>query len=58
MLALRYKKVELNKYFDVFREKLINYTIKEMNNAEDIIMIIQDLVGTKASFGDNNDPKT
>ena len=28
VFALKYKKVELKKYFDLFREKPINYTIK------------------------------
>ena len=54
---MRYEKVELKKSFDFFREKLINYTVKELNNAEDILVKIQDLVDTKASFGANNEPK-
>ena len=57
MLALRYKKVELNKFFDVFRENLINYTIKELNNTEYVIVIIQDLMDPKASFDAINEPK-
>ena len=28
VIVLKYQKIELKKYFDVFREKLINDTIK------------------------------
>ena len=35
------KKVELKKYFDVFRKKLIIYIIKKLKNAEDVLVIIQ-----------------
>ena len=51
------KKLELKKYFDVFREKNINYTNKELNNAEDVLMLIQDLVDPKDSFDTNNEAK-
>ena len=53
---MRYEKVELKKSFDFFREKLINYTVKELNNAEDILVKIQDLVDTKAYFDAKNEP--
>ena len=43
VLALIYKKVDLNKYFDVFSRKLIRFAIKEIKNAEDVLMLIQDL---------------
>ena len=57
VLLLRYKKVDLKKYFDVFRQKLINYTSKELKNAEDILMLIQYLMDIKSSFEANNEPK-
>ena len=33
---------------------IINYTIKELNNAEDVLMLIQDLVDIKSSLYVNN----
>ena len=56
MFALRYKKVELKKYFVVFREKLISYRNKELKNSEDILMVIQHLVDPKSSLNANNEP--
>ena len=47
MLVLRYDKEELKKLFDVFRENLINYVIKEINNNEDVLMLIKDLKDLK-----------
>ena len=35
VLALKYEKLELNKSFDVFREKNISYTVNELNIAKD-----------------------
>ena len=43
VLAVNYQKMELKKSFDVFREKLINYNIKELNGAEDFIVLVQDM---------------
>ena len=57
MLALNYDKVELNKSLDVFREKLINYTIKELKNAEDVLVLVQYLEDPKANFDTKNEPK-
>ena len=57
MLALRYKKVDFKKSFGVFQENLINYTIKGLKNAEDVLMLIQYLLDPKASFDANNEPK-
>ena len=53
---MRYEKVDLNSSFDVFRYNLINYTIKELKNSEDVIMLIQDLLYHKAYFDANNEP--
>ena len=50
MLALNYDKVELNKSLDVFREKLINYTIKGLNNSKDVLVLVQDIEDPKGSF--------
>ena len=57
VLAFRYEKLELKKSFDVFIDNLINYMIKELNNSEDVIVIIQDLVDPKAYFDANNKSK-
>ena len=54
---MRHEKVELNKSFDVFREKIFNYTIKELNNAEDVLVLVQDMEYPKAYFGTKNEPK-
>ena len=43
MLTLIYNNVDLNKLFDIFQENLINYAIKELKKAEDVLMLIQDL---------------
>ena len=40
---MRHEKVELNKSFDVFRDKIINYTNKKFNNAKDGILLVQDM---------------
>ena len=57
VLAVRYENVELNKAFDVFQEKIINYVIKEPKNAEGVLMLTQDLVDTKYYFDVRNEPK-
>ena len=57
VFTLKYEKVELNKSFDVFREKLIIYTIKELNNSEYVIMLLQDTEDPNASFNTKNEPK-
>ena len=54
VLALRYKKIDLNKSFDGSQEKLIKYMIKELNNAEDVLVLIQYLVYPKYSFDAKN----
>ena len=54
VLTLRYNKVDLNKSSDIFREKLINYTIKEIKNSGDVLMLIQDLKDPKSFFDYNN----
>ena len=54
VLALKYEKVELDKSFDVFREELINYTIKELNNSEDVLVLVQDTEDQKASSETKN----
>ena len=41
VLAFRYKKVDLNQYFDVFQKKVTNYTIKQLKKTEDVLMIIK-----------------
>ena len=47
----------MKKSFDVFREKIINYTIKELNNAEDVLVLVQDINDPKASFDTKNEQK-
>ena len=47
VVLLRYKRVDLKKSFDIFCEKLYNYDIKEVKDAEYVLIIIQNL----------NDPK-
>ena len=54
---MRYYKVELKKLFDVLRENLINYEIKELKNSEDVLMLIQELKDPTYFFGTNNKPK-
>ena len=56
VLALKYEKVELDKSFDVFRGKIINYTIKYLNNAQDIIALIQDMEDPKAFLNAKTEP--
>ena len=56
MLALKYEKVEFKKYFDVFRENQINYTIKYLKNYEYVLVLVQDTKYPKASFDTKNEP--
>ena len=57
VLTLRYNKVDLNKSSDIFREKLINYTIKELNNTEEFLMLVHELKGLNPFFDYKNKPK-
>ena len=57
MLALKYERVDLKKSFDVFRFFLINYTIKESNNSNYVLVLVQDMEYPKASFDTKNGPK-
>ena len=57
MIALKYEKVYSKKYCDVFREKLINYTIKELDNVEEVLVLVQEMEYSKASFDTKNEPK-
>ena len=43
VLILKYNKVDLKNSFGVCNKKLINYSIKEINNSEGVLMLIQDL---------------
>ena len=54
---LRYERVDLKNYFGVFHKKLINYSNKEINNAEGVLMIIQDLKDPKSLFDFRNKTK-
>ena len=56
VLALKYEKVYFKKPFDVFKEKLIKYTIKELNNAKDVLVLVQHMEDPKASFYTKNEP--
>ena len=56
VLALKYEKVYLKKYFDVFREKLITYTMKQLKNAEDVLMLVQGMEYPKDSFDTKKEP--
>ena len=51
---LKYEKVELKKSFDVFRETLINYTVKKLNDSEEVLVLVKDMEDTKYSFNTKN----
>ena len=36
---------------------LINYTIKQLKNAKDVLVLVQDMEDSKASFDNKNEPK-
>ena len=57
MIALKYEKVELNKSFDVFRGKVFKYTIRELKNDKDVLVLVQDMEDPKDSFDTKNKPK-
>ena len=57
VLKLKYEKVELNKSFDVSRKKIINYTIKDLNNAKYFLLLVQDMEDPKTSFDTKNELK-
>ena len=44
----------MKKSFDVFREKLINYNIKELKNSKEVLVLVQDTKDPKASFDTKN----
>ena len=50
LLAFKYANIELKKSFDVFRENLINYSIKELNNSKDVLVLVQYTEYPKAYF--------
>ena len=54
---LNYEKVELNKSSDMFGGKLINYTIKELNNFGYVLVLLQDMEYKKDYFETKNEPK-
>ena len=43
--------------FDVFKEKNINYTIKELNKPEEVILLVQDMEDPKASVDSKKQTK-
>ena len=54
---MKYERVELNKSFGLLSLNIISYTIKELNNAEDVLVLVQDMEYPKAYFGTKNEPK-
>ena len=48
VLALKYEKVELKRSLDVHRENLIKYTIKELKNAKNVLVLVLDMEDPKA----------
>ena len=57
VLTLKTEKVELKKSFGVFRGEIINYPIKELKNANDVLVLVQDMEDTKVSSDAKNEPK-
>ena len=43
VLGLKYERIDKNKSFEVFKEKLVNYIIKEFKNSRDVLPLVQDL---------------
>ena len=41
----------------MFRRKLINYTIKWLKNAKNVLVLVQDMEDPMASFETKNEPK-
>ena len=41
----------------MFRENLINYTIKELNKTKDVLVLVQDTEDPKSSFDTKNETK-
>ena len=54
VLVLRYLRVDPKRSFDIFPKKLINYDIKENNNSEDVLMLIQEMKDPKSMFNFKN----
>ena len=50
VLALNDETLGLKKSFDVYREKIINYSVKELKNTGDVLVLVQDIEKPKASF--------
>ena len=54
VLALKNEKVELKKFFHVFRVNISNYTVRGLKNAKGALLLVQDMEDTKSSFGTKN----
>ena len=61
MLVLRYLRVDPKRSFDIFPKKIIDYDIKDINNSEDVLMLMQYLKYPKSMFNFKkklNDPES
>ena len=54
VFTLKYGKLELKESFDVLRWGLINYTIKYLKKAKDVIVLLQYMEYSRASFDTKN----
>ena len=57
VLGLRTERVTKKVPFDTFREKLANYVLTTLKNAEDVVELIEEQVDPRASFEENNKPQ-
>ena len=57
MLGLRIENTDKNVPFDIFREKISNYIVRDVNNPEDMVSVVCDMIDSRSHFYNNNKPK-
>ena len=56
VLGLKTEKIDKKVSFDVFREKLANYVLVNLKDAEDVMPLIEEQVDPRIDFRTNNKP--
>ena len=58
VLGLPTERIDKKTLFDNFREKLANYILTNLKDAQDVIQLVEEQVNPRKSFKKNNKPKT
>jgi hypothetical protein len=57
ILGLRTERIDKKTAFDNFREKLANYVLTNLKDAQDVIQLVEEQIDPRESFKKNNKPK-